>query len=155
MASFYNPANWYWYVAGDTSKAYSSKLGDYVLSSDTTLVSWIALGNAPTKINNETDLGQVLATPDNITLGITVTSTSLPIQQAFRQTQLDTILTNNADVVKLVQAGQSSTTTGTGLAQFLSTSTNNYRSLRTQIASAATPAAVRAVPINTGWPNNP
>lgn len=57
----FNPSEWYWYVGGDQTKAYSSALGDYVLSSDPVFQTWLSLGNVPTNINTEVDLGDVLA----------------------------------------------------------------------------------------------
>ncbi len=61
MATPYNVQNWYWYVGGVTTKAFSSALGDYVLSSDTTFQAWLAEGNVPTVIDTETSLGGVLS----------------------------------------------------------------------------------------------
>lgn len=56
-----NLADFYWYVAGDTTRAYSSKIGDYVASTDPTFQSWLAVGNMPQNIDSEANLGQVLA----------------------------------------------------------------------------------------------
>lgn len=104
-------------------------------------------------IATELELGQVLASYINQL--ITTTSTSLIIQQALKQAQLDQLLAANADIVHLVQGGQNNTTTGTGIANYLSSATNNYRSLRSQIATATTAAQVQAININAGWPANP
>ena len=60
MASPYDPRNWYWIVAGDETKAYSSAAGDYVPAADTTYRAWIAAGGAPTRIASEDELGEVL-----------------------------------------------------------------------------------------------
>lgn len=60
MSSF-DPTNWYWYVGGDTTRAYSSAIGDFVTSSDPTFVAWRAKGNAPTKIDTAANLGVVVA----------------------------------------------------------------------------------------------
>lgn len=57
----YNPSNWYWYVGGDQTKAYSSATGDYVLATDPTFQAWLAAGNLPTKVDAEAGLGVVLA----------------------------------------------------------------------------------------------
>jgi hypothetical protein len=54
-------SNWYWYVAGDQTKAYSSKAGDYVSSNDATFQAWLTSGGAPTNIDTEDNLSQVLA----------------------------------------------------------------------------------------------
>jgi hypothetical protein len=57
----YNPKNWYWFVGGDQTKAFSSASGDYVLSADATFQAWLADGTLPTKIDTEANLGAVLA----------------------------------------------------------------------------------------------
>jgi hypothetical protein len=57
----YDPSNWYWYVAGDQTKAYSSAAGDYVASDDATFQAWLASGGVPTNIDTEDNLSEVLA----------------------------------------------------------------------------------------------
>lgn len=57
----YDPNNWYWYVGDDKTKAYSSKKGDYVSTSDADFLSWISSGNIPTSIDTEDSLSEVLA----------------------------------------------------------------------------------------------
>lgn len=57
----YTPHNWYWIVAGDETRAYSSASGDYVPVSDETYQAWLASGNAATRIANEDELAEVLA----------------------------------------------------------------------------------------------
>lgn len=57
----YNAANWYWIVGGDQTRAFSSQIGDYVVSGDATFQSWKADGTLPTLIENETNLGSVLS----------------------------------------------------------------------------------------------
>lgn len=57
----YDPTNWFWYVGGDTSKAYSSAAGAYVAASNATFQAWLADGTVPTKIDTEANLGAVLA----------------------------------------------------------------------------------------------
>lgn len=150
--NIFNVNDWYWFVAGNKSKVYSSRIGDYVLSSDPTYVAWTKTGSITAPVDSEASLGQTLAFYiDSLT---TRTSTSLPIQQAIKQAELDKLLITNADVVTMVKGGQNSSTTGTGIANFLSTSTNNYRSLRTQIANATSAAQVQGININAGWPAN-
>lgn len=60
MSSF-NPSNWYWYVGGNQTQAYSSASGNYVPSTDVTFQAWLAAGNIPTNIDTEANLGQVLS----------------------------------------------------------------------------------------------
>jgi hypothetical protein len=57
----YDIFDWYWIVAGDASRAFSSKGRDYVLASDPTYVDWSADGTVPTPIESEHSLGGVMA----------------------------------------------------------------------------------------------
>ncbi len=57
----FTPSNWYWIVAGSTTQVYSSAAGDYVAVSDPTYQAWLAAGHTPTNIDNEANLGDVLA----------------------------------------------------------------------------------------------
>ena len=57
----YSPSNWYWIVGGSTTQVYSSAAAAYVPITDATYETWLAAGNSPTKIDNETDLGGVFA----------------------------------------------------------------------------------------------
>lgn len=56
----YNPADWYWAVAGSTTEVWSSKRVEYVAVSDETYVAWAAAGNAPTAIATAAGLFDVL-----------------------------------------------------------------------------------------------
>lgn len=60
MSGPFDITNWYWTVAGDTTRAFSSAAGAYVPSSDATLLAWIGRGNQPTKIALEQDLSDML-----------------------------------------------------------------------------------------------
>lgn len=57
----YDPKDWYWYVAGDLTKVYSSKAAAYVPANDATFVAWVASGGVATNIDTEENLGDVLA----------------------------------------------------------------------------------------------
>jgi hypothetical protein len=57
----YNPSNWYWIVAGDESRVFSSAIGNYVPADDATYLAWLADGTLSTRILNEAELGEVLA----------------------------------------------------------------------------------------------
>jgi hypothetical protein len=57
----FTPADWYWFVAGDEARAYSSNTGEYVQVSDAAFQAWREAGNAPTRIASEAELGEVLA----------------------------------------------------------------------------------------------
>ena len=61
MPDKYEPSNWYWTVANDDTKAYSSAAGDYVQPSNAAFVAWVNRGNFPTRIASEAELGEVLA----------------------------------------------------------------------------------------------
>lgn len=61
MSSKYNPANWYWIVAGSTTQVYSSAAVAYVPVTDPTYLAWLANGNKPTSIAVEQDLWDVLS----------------------------------------------------------------------------------------------
>jgi hypothetical protein len=61
MARNYNPANWYWIVAGDESRVFSSAVGNFVPANDATFLAWKADGTLPTRIVSEIELGEVLA----------------------------------------------------------------------------------------------
>lgn len=50
----------YWFVGGDTSKAYSLDTGDYVLPSDPTYAAYVAAGKHTQAILNEQELGEVV-----------------------------------------------------------------------------------------------
>lgn len=56
-----NMADWYWTVNGDTTKVYSSRVGDYIPVSDSSYVTWLSMDNVPTRIASEEELGEVLA----------------------------------------------------------------------------------------------
>ena len=57
----YDPANWYWFVARDKTKAFSSASGDYVPAADPAFAAWRVDGTLPTNIASEAELGEVLA----------------------------------------------------------------------------------------------
>jgi hypothetical protein len=57
----YNPAKWYWIVAGDETKVFSSAVGNFVLANDATFLAWKGDGTLPSRIASEAELGEVLA----------------------------------------------------------------------------------------------
>lgn len=57
----YLPKNWYWFVAGDQTKVFSSAAGDYVPISDPAYIAWASDGTTPQNIDTEANLGAVLA----------------------------------------------------------------------------------------------
>lgn len=76
----YNPADWYWIVAGDTTKVWSSKRSMYVPPADATYVEWLK-DAAPTRINAADELVEVLNNrwvQPVLDAGVSVVSTSTP-----------------------------------------------------------------------------
>lgn len=64
MASAFNPANWYWFVGGNETQAFSSASGTFVPASDSTFQSWLAAGNTISRIDTVINLAGVLADND-------------------------------------------------------------------------------------------
>jgi hypothetical protein len=60
MNIFYNAADWYWIVAGDASRVFSSKVGNYVSLDDAAYLAFAA-DYQPTRIASEDELLAVLA----------------------------------------------------------------------------------------------
>jgi hypothetical protein len=61
MPTPYTPSNWYWRVAASDTQVYSSAAGNFVPVADATYQAWLGLGNAPTNILSDAELGEVLA----------------------------------------------------------------------------------------------
>lgn len=57
----YDPSKWYWFVAGDISRAWSSEKASFVPVSDADFEEWVANGNIATAIDSIESLGDVLA----------------------------------------------------------------------------------------------
>jgi hypothetical protein len=60
MPNPYNPAKWFWVVAGSTTEVYSSAAVAYVGVDNTTYQAWLSRGNEPTAITTEQELIDVL-----------------------------------------------------------------------------------------------
>lgn len=56
----YDPANWYWIVAGNQALVFSSASGNYTTATDPTFLAWASDGTVPTNIDTEANLGAVL-----------------------------------------------------------------------------------------------
>ena len=82
-------------------------------------------------------------------------ATELAYNKTIKQAALDALFDANFDLAKFIRGGQSTGITATNVGNFLATITNNYRSLRAQIAAATSVAQVQAININAGWPSNP
>ena len=83
----YNALDWYWAVAGDTTKVFSSKAGDYVPATDATYVAWTADGTVPTVIDTEANLGAVLAPH-------LIRPTNASVLDGYTSSQADNVLTH-------------------------------------------------------------
>ncbi|WP_436264141.1 tail fiber assembly protein [Paraburkholderia terricola] len=58
--SFYDSSNWYWSVAGNETRVWSSAAVSYVDVSNEIYAAWLSLGNSPTRIASEAELEAVL-----------------------------------------------------------------------------------------------
>lgn len=56
----YTPVNWYWIVNGN-AQVFSSARAAYFPVNDAAYQAWLKQGNAPTKIDTESNLWEVLA----------------------------------------------------------------------------------------------
>jgi hypothetical protein len=59
--SSYDPSKWYWIVAGDEMRVWSSAAVAYVPATDAGYTAWLAEGNMATRIVSEAELQEVLA----------------------------------------------------------------------------------------------
>ena len=75
--------------------------------------------------------------------------------KAQHQAALDELFNANFDLAKFIRAGTATGITAQNVGNFLVTITNNYRTLRADIAAATTVAGVQAIVITSGWPANP
>lgn len=82
-------------------------------------------------------------------------ATELAFIKSQKQAALDVLFDASFDLKAFIRAGTATTVAAAGVGTFLAQITNNYRSLRASIASAANVAAVNAININAGWPSNP
>lgn len=82
-------------------------------------------------------------------------ATELAWNKQKKQIALDALFDANFDLAKFIRGGTATNITAANVGTFLATITNNYRSLRTSIASAADLTALNAININSGWPSNP
>lgn len=60
IAPLYLASAWYWQVAGDTNRVWSSASGAYVPTSNTDFQAWQAAGGVATRIDSESSLNDVL-----------------------------------------------------------------------------------------------
>ena len=109
MRSSYDITDWYWWIAGDESKAWSSAAVAYVQPTDSAFAAWLEAGNTPTRILNEAELIDVLrqgypagwpggALETLIAAGCAIVSTSAPALNGTYGLDSET----RADIVAIV-----------------------------------------------------
>jgi hypothetical protein len=96
-------------------------------------------------------------TSDSVTTAYNAFQATWPLAtvQAQKQALLDLMFDAKFDLKAFIRSGSATNIAAAGVGTFLATITNNYRSLRAQIAAAPTSAAVLAIDITSGWPVNP
>lgn len=57
----YDPQDWYWIIAGDQDKVWSSAAAGYVDIDDAAYAAWLEAGGGPTPIGSLAELAEVLA----------------------------------------------------------------------------------------------
>ena len=62
-----NPENWYFYVGGDKTQAYSTASGTFVPSTDAALQAWMTDGTQPSAVDTKLALGATLANLEGAT----------------------------------------------------------------------------------------
>lgn len=82
-------------------------------------------------------------------------ATELAYHKAQKQAALDAEFDANFDLADFIRGGTATNVTAANVGTFLATIINNYRTLRASIANATNVAAVDAINIASGWPNNP
>lgn len=60
MTSPYDPYHWFWVVGSNATQVYSSEAVQYVSVGNSQYVSWLALGNNPSRIGSEQELWDYL-----------------------------------------------------------------------------------------------
>lgn len=106
----YNPQNWYWIVGGNQTQVYSSAAGDYISVSDPTYRAWISLGNVPTKIDTEANLGGVLAPFDLRPVNANILQGYLAAKASAIDRAIFQVLFNHENRIRTL-AGQQQVTT--------------------------------------------
>jgi hypothetical protein len=84
ITKHYTPADWYWFVGGDTTHVYSSATDTTVPATDDAYLAWVASGGITTPIDTLSNLMDVLeaagvsAYDRLIAGGLTLTSATTP-----------------------------------------------------------------------------
>ena len=73
----------------------------------------------------------------------------------LKQAELDAFAGSHFGLINFVVDGTITNTTGTQVGNFLSSGTNNYRTIRNNISNAPDVATVNAINVKNGWPANP
>jgi len=94
----YNVKNWYWFVAGDETRIYSSVSSSYISPQESNLFAWIAKGGRITHINSANELVDILSA--NILSQLSALDTQIP------RGLEDTWTASNFDITQLPQVQQ-------------------------------------------------
>ena len=81
----YNASDWYWFVDGDATKVYSSKVGDFVALNNAAYVAW--QGDGSRAVDTESD------TLANTLQQLLLRPTSATILDAYKGKQADDVIT--------------------------------------------------------------
>jgi hypothetical protein len=92
----YIPSNWYWVIAGDTARTWSSATKTYVFSTDEAYAAWCAAGGEATTIDSEADLADVFRAqyPAGWPRLVPLSVTPLQMRKALRAAGLIDTVTN-------------------------------------------------------------
>jgi hypothetical protein len=106
-----------------------------------------------------------ILSPDGLFVGDVTTATNflpaypgsaseLSFNRTAKKDELDAYFRTYFDLTNFIMQGTVQVS-ATNVGNFIAQITNNYRSLKSQIASAANMTALNAIDITKGWPNNP
>lgn len=156
----YDQNDWYWIIGNSATQVYGNAANSLVSVNDQTYKNWLTRGSPPSHVATVQDLFNILRTTDTTSAEMlafgtaTASAATLPELKYIKQTALDTEFDDNFDIPAFIRGG-TATVTAANVGNFIAQITNNYRTLRAQIAAAATPTALNAIDITSGWPANP
>jgi hypothetical protein len=99
--------------------------------------------------------GQAMADNPQAVQAIIDAYDPMPWLRARKLDALKDAVREKVDLFGLMDGGSATNITATQFATFWATATNNYRSLKAQIAAAPDQATLAAISLGAGWPANP
>lgn len=108
----FDPANWYWVVAGDTTQVYSSAVVNYVPVADAAYQAWLTVpGHVPSRVATEQELWDYLAYKNIEIPAAATTSDSSKTQRIISEMNevIGQILFNHENRLRVLQ-GQATIT---------------------------------------------